>query len=142
MYTFLFPFRRKLMPRKVERTIHSRKAFVNRKHTNKKATIELTDSCGGLSENGHRFIYLDDWVSAGELFRKFQRLWPCWRRCVTRLGFEVSKCHASPSLILHLCLYLQLVNQIKARQYCSSTRPACPLGDHGLTLYHCKQASN
>lgn len=33
-----------------------------------------------------------------ELFRKDWELWPCWKECVTRKGFEVSKTQSVSSV--------------------------------------------
>lgn len=33
----------------------------------------------------------------------FEQVWPCWRKCVTGISFEVSKVHNRPSATLFLC---------------------------------------
>ena len=47
---------------------------------------EIICQCGGLNENGpHRCIGSE-----------VTEVWPCWRKCFTRVGFEVSKAQARP----------------------------------------------
>ena len=33
---------------------------------------------------------------------RWEGVWPYWRRCVTRVGFEISDVHAKPSVSLFL----------------------------------------
>lgn len=47
--------------------------------------------CGGLSENGpYRLLCLNTWPLVGRTIWEDWKVWP-WRRCVTRVGCEVSK---------------------------------------------------
>lgn len=54
----------------------------------------------------HECFGPSEWNYLGRMrFGPVEEVWTCWRRSVTRGGFEVSKVRARPSL------YLQLLDQ-------------------------------
>jgi len=78
--------------------------------------MDANEWCGALSENGpYRLIPLNAWSSADAAVQEGFNMWPCWKRCVTGVGVEISKAHAIPSWCsFYPCL--TIVDQVVSSQ--------------------------
>jgi hypothetical protein len=70
-----------------------------------------TSCCGGVDRNGpHRLMCLNAWSMGVVLLDRDEEVWPCWRKCVTGVGFGAfsSSSQAQCLTLSSCCLPIQM----------------------------------